>query len=178
MTDARLLLNLQKCSPEALTALMEKYESYVYTVISNTIGNAGTPQDIEELVQDSFYAVWTHSESICVNLKAYLRTTARNKAKTWLRGKKELPMSLDFIDIPYDGDLEDKAIQADISRILQQAIAQMKSKDREIFLRYYFYLQTTTEISEEMGLPVGTISSRLSRGRNSLKKKLRKEILS
>ena len=53
----------------------------------------------------------------------------------------------------------------------------MRPKDREIFLRYYYYLQTTDQIAETMGIPPSTVRSRLSRGRKTLKETLSKEVL-
>ena len=41
--------------------------------------------------------------------------------------------------------------------------------DKEIFLRYYYEYQTMEQISASMDIPVGTIKSRLSRGRRRLK---------
>lgn len=176
MNDKQLLLRLQDHSQDALELLMEKYSPYVYTVVSYILGGTGSPEDIEELMQDSFYAVWNHAENIHGNLKAYLRTTARNKAVSWLRSRKELPMAIDHIEIPvHENSLDEILLQEELSQCIQRALNRMRPRDREIFLRYYYYLQSTSEISEYMGIPVGTVSSRLSRGRSVLKKSLGKE---
>ena len=100
MSDKQLLLQLQDHSQDALELLMQKYSPYLYTVITYILGRVGSPEDIEELMQDSFYAVWNHAENIHGNLKAYIRTTARNKAASWLRSHRELPMAFDYIEIP------------------------------------------------------------------------------
>ena len=89
MSDKQLLLQLQDHSQDALELLMQKYSPYLYTVITYILGRVGSPEDIEELMQDSFYAVWNHAENIHGNLKAYLRTTARNKAASWLRSHRQ-----------------------------------------------------------------------------------------
>ena len=176
VSDKQLLLQLQDHSQDALELLMQKYSPYLYTVITYILGRVGSPEDIEELMQDSFYAVWNHAENIHGNLKAYLRTTARNKAASWLRSHRELPMAFDYIEIPIDSNsLEDVILQEELSQYIQHALCRMHSKDREIFLRYYYYLQNTAEISECMGIPAGTVSSRLSRGRSVLRKSLGKE---
>ena len=47
--------------------------------------------------------------------------------------------------------------------------------DREIFLRYYYYLQPAPEIAQAMGLTHGAVRTRLSRGRAALKKTLLQE---
>lgn len=176
MTDEHLLQSLQAGQQEALEALMRKYYRYIYTIVANTLGPAGSPEDVKELVQDTFYAVWRHAEAVHGRVRPYLSTTARNKAVSWLRGRRELPMSLDMIEIPDpDGSLEDAAQQAELTRQIQSAISRMRPKDREIFFRYYYYAQTTREISEQMGLSPNVIRTRLTRGRKILKKTLCKE---
>ena len=156
MTDEQLLRKLQAQQPEALEALMKK--------------------DVEELMQDTFYAVWTHADSISGKLRTYLSATARNRAKSFLRSHRELPMDLDTIELPDPGgSLENAAQEAELSRCIQNAIWRMRPRDREIFLRYYYHFQTAETISRQMGIPPGTIYSRLARGRKVLQKTLSKE---
>jgi RNA polymerase sigma-70 factor (ECF subfamily) len=54
----------------------------------------------------------------------------------------------------------------------------MRPKDREIFLRYYYYLETTDEIAQKMHLSGSAVRSRLTRGRKTLKTILSKEVSS
>lgn len=178
MTDVQLLNQLQLKQADSMEALMQKYHRYVYTVIANILGIRGTHEDIEELTQDTFYAVWSHADSIDGKLRAYLGATARNKTKNWLQRQKELPMALDLIEIPDSVcSLEDAAQQKELTRILMRAIDKMRPKDREIFLRFYFYMQTTEEISARVGISANAVRARLTRGRAILKKTLSKEDL-
>lgn len=177
MTDDRILKGLREQETAALEAMMGKYRSLVTRIISNVLGSAGTPDDVEELCSDTFFAVWTYARGVKNGkLKAYLSTTARNKAKTFLRERRELPMDLDMVEIPDMGPTpEDCAIEQELSRMIRRAIDRMRPKDREIFLRYYYYFETTGEIAQRMGIPDATVRSRLSRGRKILQKSLSKE---
>ena len=177
MTDAPLLRRLQAGEPEALEDLMVQYSRYVYTVIANILGSAGRPPDVEELVSDTFLSIWHHAGTIRAGkLKAYLGTTARNKAKSFLRGRKELPMDLDCLELADPcGAPEEAVLQEELDRQVKRAIQKMRPKDREIFLRYYYYFQPTEQIAVQMSIPPGTVRSRLSRGRKILKNILSKE---
>lgn len=179
MNDEALLRRLQNNQPEALEEMMTRYNKLVYIIIANILGQTGSPSDVEELVSDTFYAVWNHADGIHTGkLKAYLSITARNKAKTFLRSQKELPMDLDEIDIPDSAaSPEDEAILKERNRLIKKAINAMRPKDRDIFLRYYYYLQTTDEIAHHTGIPASTVRTRLVRGRKILKKTLSKEAL-
>ena len=77
--------------------------------------------------------------------------------------------------VPTDGRMEEKAIQAELAKRLRQAIDAMRPKDREIFLRYYYYLENTDTIAARMDIPAATVRSRLARGREQLKNTLCKE---
>lgn len=179
MADERLLLQLRDQRTDALDVMMKKYHGYVYTVIANILGRAGGHEDIEELLQDTFYSVWTHTENIRPGkLKAYLGTTARNQAKSWLRSRRTLPMASDVIEIADpDGSLEDEAVRRELAQRLRRAVHQLRPKDREIFLRHYYYLQTAEEIARRMGIPKNTVLSCLLRGRKKLNKILSQEDL-
>lgn len=175
-SDAQLLCRMQAGDDKALELLMDKYGSYVYRVIANVLLNAGSASDAEELTSDTFYAVWTHAGSIDArNLKSYLAVTARNKAKSFLRKHRELPMDLDTIPLSNGISLEDHAVEKELKQLLKQAIDKMRPQDRDIFLRYYYYMQTTSQISQLLNIPHSTVRSRLMRGRKKLQKILTKE---
>lgn len=155
----------------------KKYRSYIFLVITSVLGRAGTKEDAEELVQDTLYALWTHPYALqSERLKAYLCVTARNQAKNWLRDHHLLPIEPAIVEIPDPaGSLEDITVQRELARQLHRAMRQLSPKDREIFLRHYFYLQTAGEIAERLGIPRNTVLSRLSRGRKRLQKALNRE---
>ena len=175
-SDAQLLRRMQAGDGKALGQLMNKYGSYVYRVIANVLLTSGTPSDAEELTSDTFYAVWNHAGTIDArNLKAYLAVTARNKAKSFLRKHRELPMDLDTLPLSSGLSLEDHALEQELKTILHRAIDKMRPQDRDIFLRYYYYMQTTSQISQLLNIPHSTVRTRLMRGRKTLQKMLIKE---
>lgn len=177
--DNNLLTRLRNQQPEALEDMMEIYHKLVSTIIYNVLGRSASQADVEELVSDTFYAVWNHAGSIRDgNLKAYLSMTARNRAKSHLRRKQPLPMDIDELDLPDPASPpEAAAMEQERNRLVRKAINQMRPTDREIFLRYYYYLQSTNEIAERMHMHPSTVRTRLTRGRKALQKTLNKEVL-
>ena len=102
-------------------------------------------------------------------VKAWLGAVARNRAKSFLRSSHQtLPMDEDVLELP-DASPENQALEKDLRRRLLAAVKSMPPVDKEIFLRYYYEYQTMEQISASMDIPVGTIKSRLSRGRRRLK---------
>ena len=74
----------------------------------------------------------------------------------------------DVLELP-EASPENQALEKDVRRRLLAAVKSMPPVDKEIFLRYYYEYQTMEQISASMDIPVGTIKSRLSRGRRRLK---------
>ncbi|MGI6687712.1 MAG: RNA polymerase sigma factor [Christensenellales bacterium] len=55
---------------------------------------------------------------------------------------------------------------------LMQAVNALPAGEREVFLLYYYQNYSISQTADILGLPEGTISSRLSRGRNKLRQYL------
>ena len=176
----RLLERLRRQDADALEALTARYRAYVNTVLSNMLRGTGTREDVEELCADVFLALWQHAaDPEPGQLKPWLGTVARNRAKNWLRRRRELPMDPDSLELTLpDGSpgLEDEAIRAELAAAVRKAVDSLRPRDREIFVRYYFYLQPAETIARELGLAPASVRSRLSRGRALLRKKLEKEV--
>lgn len=173
MTDEQLLREMRKGNQEALQQMIQRYHRYL---TRNILGSGGSREDIEELVQDTFYAVWNHAWEIRGPLKPYLCTAARNRAKSHLRKNCPRFSGGDLVEVPDElSNLEESAIRADLAQRVRAAIDRMRPRDREIFLRTYYYLQNSQEVAQEMGLSPNTVRSCLLRGRKVLQRTLGKE---
>ena len=176
MTDEQLLREMRKGNQEALQQMIQRYHRYLTTIIGNILGSGGSREDIEELVQDTFYAVWNRAGEIRGPLKPYLCTAARNRAKSHLRNNRPQFSGGDLVEVPDElSNLEESAIRADLAQRVRAAIDRMRPRDREIFLRTYYYLQNSQEVAQEMGLSPNTVRSCLLRGRKVLQRTLGKE---
>ena len=102
MTDELILRKMKKGDPAGLEALMDRYISYVSTVVWNILRYAMTPEDAEEVVSDVFLAAWEQADDLDTGfVKAWLGAVARNKAKNKLRRMgRDLPLEEDVLDIP------------------------------------------------------------------------------
>ena len=63
--------------------------------------------------------------------------------------------------------------QKEKSRIIGEILSEMKEKEREILIRYYYFYENTTTIAVKMNLRVNTVKSLLRRGRKKMEKRLR-----
>lgn len=179
MTDEQALARIRARDTGALCVLIERYNRYVASIIRAVLGPGAREQDAEELTADVFYRVFRRAESIAPGkLRAYLGAAARNRAKDFLRTQKPVEADVDTIAFSdaQDGP-ETELLRQERRECVQNALTSLSPADREIFLRYYYYLQPAPEIAKAMGLTSGCVRTRLSRGRAALKKLLTKEDL-
>ena len=174
MTDELILRKMKKGDPAGLEALMDRYISYVSTVVWNILRYAMTPEDAEEVVSDVFLAAWEQADDLGTGfVKAWLGAVARNKAKNKLRRMgRDLPLEEDVLELSDDDSPEDSMARNEEAALVRQAVESLPEPDREVFLRHYYYAQTISEISTHMDLNESTIKTKLRRGRAQLKKLL------
>lgn len=176
MTEEKMLSRLKRGKTDALEALIDQYNGYVSSIITCILGSLGTQQDVEELVSDVFFAIWNHADALTPGkVKAYIGAAARNRARSFLRSHRDMPMDLDDLPLSGPDDTESSLLKKEQQLLLRQAILEMPPPDREIFLRYYYYFQTTVDIARAMDMAPGTVRTHLMRGRNKLKAKLTQE---
>ncbi len=177
MTDKAALNAMRRGDADALARIIDRYAAYVGAVISGIIGDSMTREDIEETASDVFLALWENAgKAEPGKLKAYLGAIARNKAKNKLRGlRTELPLEDDYIIVGDGGSPEDALTECEQRQLVYQAVLEMPSSERDVFLRHYYFCQPVSRISEEMGLGASAVRMRLARGREKLRVKLNKE---
>ena len=175
MTESKALKELKKGSEAALEWFIRTYTPYVTTIIQGIIGPYMDITDTEEVAADVFFALWQNAGKI-YSPKGYLGTCARNMAKNKLR---ELGVTLpleDAILVVDELTPEHLAQKKELALGVKRAVLSMPQPEKEIFLRYYYYYQTLEVISQEMGLNLSTVKSKLRRGRLRLKASLTRYI--
>ncbi len=71
-------------------------------------------------------------------------------------------------------DLEGERVRHDELRVLEQALAAMSLEHRAVFVLFELEGSTTSEIAETLSLPLGTVYSRLRRGRELFEKAVKR----
>ena len=170
MTEEELIKSLKKGNTTALEELIRRYTRYVSSIIARILG--GSLDDCDELTSDVFLAAWNNRDKLQAGkLKGYLGAIARNRAFDLLKARQEtLPLEDNVIIIE-----EDEAERLDTSLLLQKALSQLDTQQRELFVRHYYYGQTIGEAAQAMGLNLSTAKTWLCRGREKLKEILQKE---
>lgn len=151
------------------TAYFESmYEKYATDVLRVSYFYLGDRQKAEDVCQDVFVRLITNAPDLQEGReKAWLLKVALNRCRDLWRGawvKRVVLGSPAFELVPAPDEIGQLTDQQEI----MGAINQLPASFKEVILLHYYQGYGITEISEMMGLPEGTISSRLSRGRKKL----------
>lgn len=169
--DEKLIYNIKRKRREAFENVIKRYTPYVSTVIYNMAGTSITKEDVEEITLDTFLSLWHNAnafDSQKGNIRIYLGTIARNLAIDRLRKFRE-SMVLDENIITTQDDPYQKVEQKEERKAMIQLIHELGEPDSEIFMRYYYYDEKISHISNIMGIKCSTIKTKLARGRKRLK---------
>lgn len=174
MQEGKLIRALQQGDTAALEKFIGKYNRYVSSVIARIIG--GRAADCEELTADVFLTAWNNRDKLREGkVSSYLGTIARNKAFDLLRQDKDFVPLEDDILIFDSADIEEQTEQKDTGLMLKEALGQLDKKQRELFVRHYYYGQTIKAAAEEMGINLSTAKTWLYRGQTLLREILEKK---
>lgn len=172
--DEKLISSLKQGDTKALEKFIGKYNRYVSSIIARIIG--GREADCEELTADVFLTAWNNRDKLqAEKITSYLGKIARNKAFDLLRQDKDaLPLEDDILIFDKE-DIAEAAEQKDLSQMLNEALGQLEAKQRELFVRHYYYGQTIKAAAEEMGVNLSTAKTWIYRGQAVLREFLEKK---
>lgn len=175
-TEQRLAERLQNGDTAALEKIIDGFSGYVCTVIRNFSRGAFSEQDIDELCSDVFYNLWKHRENLDANigLKAYLSAIARNAVKNRFRSQNPPAEDISELELADDFSIEEAAERREMMNTLYEALQTLSDSEREIFLRFYFYGEKSSEIAIKTGIAESSVRSKLSRTRTKLREYLTK----
>ena len=180
MTDEKLIQGLRRGQRDALHRAIDRYSGYAAAVARNVLGAQATKEDLEEIVADVFVALWRIAGRLDDSrpLQSYLAVIARHAAIDRLRRlRPESPLPEDDLLAADEAQQpETEALRRDRAQTLRRALLELPADDREIFVRFYYYRQSTREIAALMQKNESTVKARLARGRAKLRDKLTKEV--
>jgi len=139
--------------------------------------------EAEDLVQETYVKALRGFSGFQqgTNFRAWMYRILRNTfftSRSGLKATSTVPLDEENDDqVPATIETPESIfIERAESETLQEAIAQLPLASREILLLCDFEEMSYQEISQTLGIPMGTVMSRLSRARGALRVNLRKKI--
>lgn len=164
-----------------LLVVKEQYWQYCLTIARNILSDRGAS---EECVNDALLAVWNSiPPNTPNNFKAYIgKLTKRiainryNKDFAQKRKADKSAVSLDEIEeMIGDNTVEACVDSADLSRSISLFLRSLSEKERDIFVRRYWYLDSLGNICRSYGFGKSKVKMMLKRTREKLAEYLKTE---
>lgn len=154
---------------EWFTALVGRQARFVFRVAYSVLRNV---QDADDVVQETFLKLYrSRAWERIADERAFLARAAWRIAADQLRKRaKNAPEC----DAPWDGrNPEQAAVDSDWDSVVQRLIDTLPEELRQPLVLSGFEELSSGEIAEAMGIPEGTVRTRLMRARQILREKLK-----
>lgn len=146
---------------------IKNYVEYLFALALHKCGNL---HDAEDLTQDTLLAAYQY---ICrggeiTNVKYWLTSTLSHKWNDKLRQKYKQPtVSIDMVS---DNVEDDVKVDGPTAEEVRREVAYLAKLQREVIVRHYLNGEKVQKIADNLGVPKGTVLSRLSSGREQMRK--------
>lgn len=181
MKDKEIVDLLFSKKEYGLISLEETYKSYCRSIAWNILGNT---EDVEECLNDTWLKIWNlipphRPDSLQAFAAKITRGTAIDKLKTKYAAKRpdshftELEQEINELTTVWDS-VERTIEQKEITELFNQFLFNLSKKDRDIFLRRYWFADSLQDIAIRHRTTIGSIRGNLYRNRNKLREFLRK----
>lgn len=146
---------------------INNYVEYLFALALHKCGNL---HDAEDLTQDTLLAAYQYIRrgGEIANMKYWLTSTLSHKWNDKLRKKYKLPtISIDMIPDDVEDDVK---VDGPTAEEVRREVAYLAKLQREVIVRHYLQGEKVQSIADKLGVPKGTVLSRLSSGREQMRK--------
>lgn len=179
-TDAAFLERAVKGDREAFSALVEKYQSFIYNTAYSIVGNR---EDADDISQETFLKAYRSLSSfrreskfsswlyrICMNTaRDYMRAAARHPQTTMPTWGDDNDTEIDLQAPPEETVPEEILERAELRTVVRRAIASLSDDHRQIIVLRDISGYSYEEIADLLQLSIGTVKSRISRARAAVR---------
>jgi len=163
LSEEELVLALRQREKVAVEALYDMYSASLFGVIVRIVNDEALAEDI---LQDTFVKIWNSFSSYSTEkgrLFTWMVNIARNLAIDKIRSKdfknqtknQELENNVTFID-----EQRNTVYKPELLGV-KDLVEQLKPEQKSILDLVYFKGYTHVEAADELGVPLGTIKTRL-----------------
>lgn len=154
-----------------MQALYDEHAAPLWRYTFSLVHDAGRAEDI---VQETLLRAWQRPQVLdqsAMPARAWLFTVARNMVideHRSARNRRELRT-----DAPPEQPSPDQSERALDSWLIADALATLSVDHREVIVRAYYRGMSTHQIAAELGVPDGTVKSRMHYGMRALRDALK-----
>jgi RNA polymerase sigma factor (sigma-70 family) len=168
-----LLEQFARGDREAFEVLFRQFQNEVYGWIIRIVRDPGIAED---LTIETFWRIYrAHARfDPARSFGAWARRVATNVALDYLRNVRPKVEFVEFSEDFSQGPLSNPAVQQDIRDRIGRAFRQLPAKLQVVATLALIEEEPYEDIAEALGIPVGTVKSRVFRATRLLRKKLKR----
>ena len=170
--DKDFLIRARAGDLEAFEYILSFYEKVIYNYCLRILKNS---QNAKDVAQETFIKVYTHRKDIdpTKNIKTWIFTIATNTTYDFLRSKKRKnEISLDEENETISS-FEAYYPQAGVVSDVEKAMEQINPEYKKVLLLFYQQGFQYQEIADMLEMPINTVKTHISRGKEQLKEILK-----
>ena len=182
MTEAELISKAQQGNEDAFAELVEVHQGKVYGLILRLTGSA---EDAMELTQEAFFNAWCGLPSFHQDSKfsTWLYRLATNVTLDFFRKeKRRRSLSVSSLSVDNDDDLrvldipdhrfspQSEAERRELQEAVHRGLSKLSDEHRQVLVLRELNGLSYSEIAQVLQIEEGTVKSRISRARLSLRK--------
>ncbi|MBI3580812.1 MAG: sigma-70 family RNA polymerase sigma factor [Nitrospinae bacterium] len=151
--------------PDRFHAVYLEHAELVRGVIYNISG----PLDLDDLVQEAFVKIWKGFGGFRndANIKTWIYRIATNTALDYCRKRTPRLAETELEELPGGGENEEDAVRRDL---VHKGMRRLSSEHRAIVTLCVFEELSVKDAADALGLPEGTVKSRLHYAKRELAK--------
>lgn len=183
-SDEQLIAKFQQGDLSAFDQIVERYQGQLINFVGRLLNDRNAAEDI---VQETFLRVYRnkHRYKEIARFSTWIYTIAGNLARTELRRRK----IRNFFSISQRGEGEkdyeipdtdidvEKSVEGSlVKEMILREVMKLPVYFREVIILRDLQDLSYEEISQILNVPLGTVKSRVNRGRSQIQKRLRGRI--
>lgn len=167
-SDAELVAGCRQGDPAAWHALVERFARYVSAIATQAFRLSD--HDAEDVFQDVFAKAYERLGSLRSDdaIRPWIGQLTRNCCLDLLRSSSRVVL----VEEPEDRSSDEVMSRLDEAMTVRAGLAHLSAECREVLDRFFGRDESYRTIGAELGLPAGTIASRISRCLGHLRSEL------
>jgi len=168
--DHELLYLLKANNELGLKYIYDKYWKRLYISAFSIIREA---EPCEDIVQDVLLQLWLKKDEVIIySLKSYLFTAVRYKVLSFIRSASQRKVFISTGELEQLAgieELKDRLNERDINGMLDNGIASLPQRCKEVFTLSRKEYLSNREIAERMGISIKTVEAQMTIALRQLK---------
>jgi RNA polymerase sigma-70 factor (ECF subfamily) len=171
LDDVSIVQAMARGDSAALAILYDRYAGSMLALSQRIVGRGAEAEDV---IHDVFLEAWRHSadyDALRGSVKSWLLLRTRSRSLD-VQKSARISKKAGALDDTWLAQLSDPsgdtAASADQGRVRKVLIA-LPLEQREVLLLGYFEGLSSSEIAERVGVPIGTVKSRVAAALSALR---------